>query len=113
MALTLTKITDMPGPVPFGDRWITVRKVAFDSSYPTGGESLTTSELGFSKAPDWVEIEPKNGYVFEYDATNQKIKAFQGDNANAAAAPLVEVANTTNLAAVTDVIVKAFGRFAG
>lgn len=74
MGLTVTNLLDPPGPFPFGDRWMTFRKVAFDSSYPTGGEALSAAQLGFSKTPDWVEIDPKGGYVFEYDLANAKVK---------------------------------------
>ena len=45
--------------------------LAFDSSYPTGGESVS---FGFTPAA--VFIEPQAGYSFEYDHTNGKIKAF-------------------------------------
>lgn len=53
-------------------RWFTV---AFDSSYPAGGETLSARSMGFS-AIDAVHIMPQNGYTFEYDTTNSKIKVF-------------------------------------
>lgn len=111
MALTITKIAGREAPEPDGIGLRTVRKVAFDTSYPTGGEPITDAGLGLSKAPDFVVIPPKAGYVFEYDGTNKKILAYV-EEAVAAGGPLLEVANTTNLSALTGVLVIAHGRFA-
>ena len=52
-----------------------IADVAFDSSYPYGGESFTPGDVGMS-AVHKLMIEPKGGYTFEYDYTNQKIKVF-------------------------------------
>ena len=46
--------------------------IAFDSAYPIGGESMTFPSF----TPGYVAIEPYGGYTFEYDHTNEKIKAF-------------------------------------
>ena len=46
--------------------------LAFDSSYPLGGESLT-----FDHELKHIEIEPQGGYTFEYDHTNKKVKVFR------------------------------------
>ena len=113
MALTITKFIDPPGPFPFVSMFMQIRKIAFTGTYVTGGEALSTAELGFSKAPDWVEIEPKSGYVFEYIAATQKVIVRQDAGTSGAAAALIEVANGTSLTAVTGVIVKAYGRWAG
>ena len=51
--------------------------LAFDSSYPTGGEALTPGNIGLT-AIERVLFEPKSGYLFEYDHTNQKVKVFSG-----------------------------------
>jgi hypothetical protein len=93
-----------------GDEYETRKTIAFDSSYPTGGEPLTKGDLGFSAAPTVVEIEPKSGYVFEYDFTNEKILAYYGDNNNASDGPLIEVPNATNLATITGVKIRAVGK---
>jgi len=53
----------------------TIADVAFDSAYAYGGESLKPGNVGLSKIHK-VHIEPKNGYTFEYDYTNEKIKVF-------------------------------------
>ena len=48
--------------------------IAMDSSYPTGGEDITFE--GFNKKPMVVIFETKGGYLFEYDRTNGKVKAY-------------------------------------
>lgn len=57
-----------------GTKRVVFCDIAFDSSYPTGGESLAPSDLGLSVATH-VQIPTKSGYLFEYDYTNEKIKA--------------------------------------
>ena len=52
-----------------------IADVAFDSSYPYGGEAFAPGSLGLS-AVHKLHIEPTDGYTFEYDYTNQKIKVF-------------------------------------
>lgn len=75
---------------------IMLADVTFDSSYPTGGETLTAANfsVGAIKA---LTGGMNGGYVPEWDATNGKLLAFE---AGADAAPLDEVANTTDLSAV-------------
>ena len=105
MALTVTPRQNFV----IGDRRAVIADVDFDSSYPTGGEDLLPTTLGFTSRADFVLVEPAGGYTFEYDHTNSKVIARQGDNPNAAAAPAVQVPNTTNLSAVTGVRVLAIG----
>lgn len=76
--------------------------IDFDSSYPTGGESLTPGNVGLVGI-DFCVITAKSGYVFEYDYTNQKLMAYWPDYNETTAGVLVEVANTTDLSGVTDV----------
>lgn len=82
MALIVTKSGDWTGYM--GNlRWARCT-VAFDSSYPTGGESFTPADLGM-KTFDVVIIHQTSGLVFEYDYTNKKIKAYsQGVSVGAA-----------------------------
>ncbi len=49
-------------------------KVTFDSSYAEGGESLTPVMVGLDEIYA-VLAPPQAGYNFEYDYTNQKLKA--------------------------------------
>lgn len=96
MALTVTSLEK----AKLSRLRLNVVRVTFDSSYPTGGESLTAAQLGLNKVTVVIPLTA-SGYVGEYDLTNSKLKAFYGDNNNASDGPLVEVANTTDLSAVT------------
>lgn len=49
--------------------------IAFDSSYPTGGESASDISANFSTLTSIV-FDNEDGYSFEYDKTNNKIKAY-------------------------------------
>ena len=61
----------------FGNKSCVIADLAFDSSYPYGGESLAIgADLGLHTV-DLALIEPKNGYTFAYDRANNKIKAYQ------------------------------------
>jgi|SRR6478752_41199 len=87
---------------------IVVADYTFDASYATGGEAIDFNALGVANPPWFVafsQVAPVNaGYVFQYDYTNKKIVAYrQKDPANAGGADiaLTEVANTTDLSAVT------------
>ena len=71
MALTISNRE----PSLFGNKSVQMFDMAFDSSYAFGGESLTPANMGLETV-DRVVIEPKAGYTFEYDATNEKVKAF-------------------------------------
>lgn len=110
MALTVSNPLDPPGPIPFGDRFMTVRNVVPDSSWLAAGEALTYGQLGFSKAPDWVEVQPNGGYVGEYDITNELLLAYWVDTTTDGAA-LAAVVDSTNLSART-FVVKAYGKYA-
>ena len=72
--------------------------IAFDSSYPTGGESANDITKYFNSCKN-VMCEQKAGYLFEFDATNKKIKvmvpfATQANGATAGANNTVVVANS-------------------
>lgn len=71
MALTVSKIAGREAPEPDGIGFRTVRKVVPDTSWLAAGEALTHEQLGFSKAPDFVEVYAEvGGYVAAYDITN-------------------------------------------
>lgn len=111
--------------------------LAFDSSYPTGGEAIS---LPLNEVKGMF-IENKSGYMFEYDRINKKVKAFHpraaiantlaasvdagatsvtstaangaiitlSGVAGVAAGPGAEVPNLTDLSALTDVGFLAWG----
>lgn len=84
---------------------IEVGTVAFDSSYPTGGEALSFE--GFT--PTAVMFQSSGGYVFSWDSTNNKVLAYRADYDAVADGALIQVANATNLAALTAVQYIAIG----
>lgn len=72
MAMTSSSKTDSV----FGDKAVIIADVAFDSSYPTGGESIDTDALFGMHYVNFATIEPASGYSFQYDYANDKIKAY-------------------------------------
>lgn len=60
----------------FGNKAVVLADIALDSSYPFGGEAVDTDALFGIHTVDMAMIEPKDGYTFQYDYTNNKIKAF-------------------------------------
>jgi len=91
MALTVTiNKTDTVG------RYLKVKTgtITFDSSYPTGGESLSKSDLGFSSSVETFVASPNGGLVFEYDFTNSKLEAFYPSGGSATPASLAAPAVT-------------------
>lgn len=114
MALTITPI--FAYPVPVGDRWMNVVKVDFDSSYPTGGESLLRTDLGFGTTVDpefHVLTDPTLGYISRYDHTNQLLKVYSEfqtytatyDPASLGAVAARDDAITVTGVAATDIVV--------
>jgi hypothetical protein len=75
MALTITNIVRNN----VGNRREHSATLAFDSSYPTGGESLTPANLSLHIIES-IAIDPKSGYTFEFDYTNNKVKAYEKDD---------------------------------
>lgn len=88
MALTVTRSGMWQGLL--GDLRYAKVTIAFDSSYPSGGESLTPADLGL-KTIDHITIHSTSGLVFEYDYTNKKVKAYsQGVTVGAAGAATLD-----------------------
>lgn len=89
MALTIT----IDREERMGRRFYRSGTIAFDSSYPTGGESLTPSDLGI-RTIDILLAAPAGGLMFEYDNANQKLKAIYPTGGSAAPAALADPAIT-------------------
>jgi len=71
MALTISNVEHT-----LGNKLDVLADIAFDSSYAIGGESVTANNVGLSTIERLI-IEPCQGYTFEWDKTNAKIKVFQ------------------------------------
>ena len=104
MALTLTKISANTS----GNKRRRVYDVTFDSSYPTGGESLTAADVNLRKIEELIVHGPATatrggttGALPTYDYTNAKLQLFwaratDGNAQNATVFP--EVTSTTDVA---------------
>lgn len=95
-----------------GDLFFRVIDLTLDATYAVGGWPLTAQQLGFglNGVIFFVDVGSKSGYIFEWDQVNTKLKAYQGDNANVAAAPAVEV--PANAAGLNGLVLRvlAFGK---
>tara|TARA_R110000824_G_scaffold387918_1_gene583327 strand:- start:379 stop:807 length:429 start_codon:yes stop_codon:yes gene_type:complete len=72
MALSVNLTGDWSGIQ--GNKRTTIANFDFDSSYPTGGETLTPANLGL-RVIEHIDIFPQGGATFEYDYTNEKVLA--------------------------------------
>jgi hypothetical protein len=96
MALTVTGKKWMS----LGNKLACSMDVAFDDSYPTGGEDFDPVKVPGIR-PVFISISPRSGYVFEYDETNKKILAYS--------TAATEVGNGTDLSTLTGVKVLVIG----
>jgi hypothetical protein len=71
MALTVTKETTGLA----GNQYRIIGTIAFDSSYPTGGESLTAANVGLTTLNE-LELKETSGYTFQWDKANAKVKVY-------------------------------------
>jgi hypothetical protein len=109
MSLTIAYDGDKSFNEKCGQDWkMFTGTIAFDASYPTGGEAWDMSAL-MPVSLKAVFIENKSGYVFEYDYTNKKVIAYYCDYSTGTDAVMIEVANTVDLSAVTGVRFMAIG----
>ena len=100
MALTLSPVSG--ASTVWGNKRVRVYDVTFDSSYPTGGESLTASDVKLKKIEFVLGSQVKNSdgtsaHSVVYDYTNSKLVAHQFDGSAAGVQSFEEVANTADL----------------
>lgn len=81
--------------------------IDFDSSYPTGGEAIDATA---NERLDVLIASSKSGYVFSWDAANQKLLAYYADYDAVADGALIQVPDTTNLSTLTGVPFVAVGQ---
>ncbi len=75
-----------------GDRRLWIGDITLDTSYPTGGYSLSPSLFGMGSVIDNVDVGDAGGKPYEWDGVNNKLKAYSAVG--------TEVANATSLATV-------------
>jgi hypothetical protein len=106
MAITATRFGNQAAHI-VGALRMTFTDVAFDSVYPTGGESTTPADLGLAEVyaaivtPKTLGTDSVNVTNFYYDVGNKKIVAY--DETAAQIADNSDLSNTV-------VRVVAFGR---
>jgi hypothetical protein len=62
---------------PYGHAVEVTGTIDFDSSYPKGGESFKPADLGLRQI-DSILFDDRNGIGFDYDYTNNKVRAIPG-----------------------------------
>lgn len=67
----------------FGPKTVVVGTLAFDASYPTGGESLLNTQIGLTTI-DQLQVLPTDGKSFFYDSSTSKVKVFTAASTEAA-----------------------------
>lgn len=87
------------GPEVAGNRKTVIGVITFDSSYATGGEAVTLTQLGLTRL-DWLELNAGIGYLPTWDgsATTPKVLLYRQ---TAATNALIEVPSTTDMSATT------------
>lgn len=97
-----------------GDLKYVIATLDLDSSYRNGGETLTAENLGLSGIWQIDFTCDNDGYLLQYDYSEEKVIAFAVQDSLHAAlyGPLVDIAPDTNavdLSGVTDIQVFAWG----
>ena len=93
MALTIT-VPDA-GRTVIGNKRLVFGTIAFDSSYPTGGEALTATNLGLDK----IDHITFTSDVVQCYWASDLLKAYYGDNDAGADGEFAQAANTDDLSA--------------
>lgn len=64
-----------------GVQWEILGRLSLDSSYPTGGYPINPIQFGLSQVTSFTVNDAQNGYLYDYDAPNQKLKIMLGGGA--------------------------------
>ena len=108
MAVAVT-LVGPPAVAEFPGQIVNVRaRVAFDSTYPAGGEAITAANFGLSSivSLQLTQSKPITGTTANYatwDAANSKLQLFSSNGA--APAALLETATADQSACIVDVLV--------
>jgi hypothetical protein len=81
-----------------GTATLYVGTVAFDSSYPTGGEAI---DLAGNESVDIMLCSHEDGYSFLWDRANQKLLVYYVDNNAAGDSAQIQVPDTTDISSIT------------
>jgi len=103
MALTISPAVK----TVFGNKRVVLGTIAFDSSYPTGGEAFTVTALSgnYFRTTDphgvFCVLEPLAGYTFTFRPDTSKIQVYS--------TAATEVSNATDLSALQSVKYMLYG----
>ena len=81
-------------------------------TYPAGGIPLNKTKLGLPNTVTSLVVYDDmsaDGFVYKWDNVNNKVRIYQGDNNNAADAPLIELVAATATPAATSLYATAIG----
>tara|TARA_R100001015_G_C4620714_1_gene177729 strand:- start:1544 stop:1867 length:324 start_codon:yes stop_codon:yes gene_type:complete len=98
MAITITNpgsSADVPGVQ--GNIKYVIKDITFDDSYPTGGEGLSATQLGLEEVYIVLISQKSDGYVVQYDYSNEKLEIYE---AGADGAALDELGNTADASGI-------------
>lgn len=73
MAITYANATDV---FSIGSKYLSIKSVALDNSYPTNGYTLTPSQFGLSVISQVFPVANESGYVFQYQTATGKMEVF-------------------------------------
>lgn len=87
------------GPEVDGSRRTVIGVITFDSSYATGGEDITLTQLGLTRL-DWLELNAGIGYLPTWDGsvTAPKVLLYRQ---TAATSAFIQVPSATDMSATT------------
>lgn len=106
MAVTATKLLEIHA----NKKRVVFGSLAWDNSYPTGGEAITLNQLGLSVLEQLLPF-PSLGYVPSWDGSESSpLVLLYWVDTTVDGAPLAEVADTTDVSAITEMPVIAIGR---
>jgi hypothetical protein len=112
MALTVTTVAG--ASTTMGNKKVRVLNIAFDSSYPTGGEPLTAADCGLKKIEQFIPHGVARGgtgdiaaVAVAYDHTNSKLFAYETSGTVDLA--FKEATSTMDLSTYTDLRVTVIG----
>jgi hypothetical protein len=109
MAIAVTQLSPV-GPEVWGRRRVALLRIAFSSTYATGGEAFDPKTYGVPD-PEVVLFGASDAVttslVFHYDRANKKIMAFESGAANAA---LAEKTNSEAYPTDAEVVALVIGK---
>lgn len=90
-------------------KFITHNLITLDTTYPTGGESITPNALGLGTIEAGYVPGTVDGYLFQWDNSANKLQAFYCDYDAGADGALIEVTTGADISAAAPIILVTIG----